>query len=222
MSNILRSGRRQMEQADCKQISTSAAEAISAYYDLAREVFQSFTVNAVHRKGFDESSLGMMETHGKQKVQSSEGRPCGEKPVGGNQVQHYYSLICVSPPSTSDVHSKRHSTFYLRGKDFLLDLSFGSFTSFIICFLSLCFNFSHNAGDPMWYEISLWVLVNAADIYSCSIRRTAFKSKFPVPYNYSHLNKGLQHFYSAAPFYTKWGLLPLDTAFSALLRKQLH
>lgn len=40
----------------------SAAEAISPYYDLAREVFQSFPVNAVHRKGFDESSLGMMET----------------------------------------------------------------------------------------------------------------------------------------------------------------
>lgn len=32
---------------------------------LAREVFQSFPVNAVHRKGFDESSLSMMETPGK-------------------------------------------------------------------------------------------------------------------------------------------------------------
>lgn len=157
--------------------------------------------------------------HGKQKMQSSEGTSRGEKPVSGNQVQHYYSLICVSPPSTSDVHSNRHSIFHLGGKDFLLDLGFGSFTSFIICFLSFCFNFSHNVDDPMWYEISLWALVNAADIYSWSIRRTAFKSKFPVQYNYSCLNKGLQHFYSVAPLYTKF---PLDTAFSALLRKWLH
>lgn len=105
----------------------------------------------------------MMEPHGKQKVQSSEGTSRGEKPVGGSQAQHNYSLICFSPPSMSDVHSKRHSTFHLDGKDFLLDLTFGSFTSFLICFLSLCFNFSHYADDPMQYEIRLWALVNAAD-----------------------------------------------------------
>lgn len=94
-------------------------------------------------------------------MQSSEGTS-----HGGNQVQRNYSLICILPPSTSDVHSKGHSTFHLGRNYFLLDLAFGSFTSFIICFLSLCFNFSHNADDPIRYEISIWALVNAADNYS--------------------------------------------------------
>lgn len=138
---------------------------LSAYYYLAREICQSFLVNAVHRKSFDERSLGMMETPWKAGVKQ-QGDIMWWEASRWNQVQHNYSLICVSPPSASDVHSKRHSTFHLGGKDFLLDLAFGSFTSFLVCFLSLCFNFSHNADDPMWYKTSLWALVNAADNYS--------------------------------------------------------
>lgn len=77
------------------------------------------------------------EPCGKQKVQSSEGTSCGENPVGGNQVQHNYSLICLSPPSASDVHSERHSTFHLGGKDFLLYLLKLWEFYILSCFLSL-------------------------------------------------------------------------------------
>ncbi|KAI1241783.1 hypothetical protein IHE44_0005274 [Lamprotornis superbus] len=45
---------------------------LSAYYYLAREVFQSFPVNAVHRKGFDESSLVMMETTWKAEANADD------------------------------------------------------------------------------------------------------------------------------------------------------
>lgn len=108
--------------------------------------------------------------NGKQKVQSSERASYGEKPLGkapwkGIQEWHNYSLLCRSPPSTSDVHSKRCSLLLGR-VDFIFAWTHRLGVDLLsFCFLSLCFNFSHKANDHLWYKTSLQALVNAADTF---------------------------------------------------------
>lgn len=79
---------------------------------------------------------------------------------------------------------------------FFTDLSFGNLCPFLCdSYLSLCFNFSPNAGGPLWQETSLQALVNAADIFlfrsnyqrncsqiqvSCTIKLFLFKERTPA------------------------------------------
>lgn len=71
-SNVLRAGRRWRGQgaiqADLKQTPLQQQKQLSAYNYLASEIFQTFTVNAVHRKGFDASLWVWWKPNGKQKV----------------------------------------------------------------------------------------------------------------------------------------------------------
>lgn len=133
------------------------------------------------------------------------------------QAQHCCSLTCLSHPSASDDHSKRHFASSCWNEPFSWKgLSFRSLRSFLFaCFLSLCCNFSPNGDGLLWHETSLQVLVNSA--VGVIITGIAFKSKFPVQYNYSCLNKGCQQCYPAAPLYINPELFLQSTACFLLL-----
>lgn len=89
------------------------------------------------------------------------------------KVRHSYSLICLSHLSISDVHAKEPFCHFLVKWTFFcvwlfiylfMDLAFGNLRPFLCdSFLSLCFNFSPNADDPLWHELQ--ALVNAADVF---------------------------------------------------------
>lgn len=131
------------------------------------------------------------------------------------QAQHCCSLTCLLHPSASDDHSilplLAEMNHFLERTCF-----FRSLRSFLFaCFLSLCCNFSPNADDLLWHETSLQVLVNSS--VGIIITGAAFKSKFPVQYNYSYLNKGRRQCYSAAPLYINPEFFPQSTACFLLL-----
>lgn len=79
---------------------------LSAYYYLAREVFQSFPINAVHRKGFSERSLGMMGT-----VWKAKGAVRGHHVVRTQSVETKCSTIIL----LFAFHLHLHQMFTLKG-----------------------------------------------------------------------------------------------------------
>lgn len=220
-SNVLRSGRRRRGQAAITDPASAAAAALCLELGGQRH-FPVFHSECCPQERFWWELVGVVETQWK-----AEGvEQCGDITrrgasrdsfSSGNQAQRNYSLTCLSPPSTSVVHSKkRFATSWWKG--LLLDLTFGSFMSFLVVPspFALILAIMQMMLCDMRPAFGLWWMQQIHSSSGVIIRGTAFKSRFPVQYNYSYLNKGLRQCYSAAPLYTKWGLFPLDTAFLLL------
>lgn len=151
----------------------------------------------------------------------SEGTLYNKNPAGTLEQKRRHSTVVLLLASYIRLHQMitlRDVLPLLAEMNHFLERTcfFRSLRSFLFaCFLSLCCNFSPNADDLLWHETSLQVLVNSS--VGIIITGAAFKSKFPVQYNYSYLNKGRRQCYSAAPLYINPEFFPQSTACFLLL-----
>lgn len=132
------------------------------------------------------------------------------------EAWHSYSLICFSHLSTSDVHAKEpfcHSlvkwTFFC--VSLFIYLFIYSWTwlwgIYVLSYVTLSSPFALILAQmqmtlcDMRPDFKLWWMRQMYSSLGVIIRGTVLKSKFPVQWNHSCLNKGLRRCYSAAPLY---------------------
>lgn len=190
-----------MKQADCKQVSTSAAEATLCFGQRSLPVFPS---ECCPQERIWWELLGYNGNPTKsRRCKAVRGTSCGEKPVGGSQCSIILLLFAF--------YLHLHQMFTLKGIPSSILMKRTSFYTWHLGVL-----------HPFLFVSSPFVLILAKmQMIQCNmrsafglgwmqqkitpedecIRETDFKSKFPLQYNYSYFNKGLQHFYSATPLY---------------------